>query len=171
MLFRSAVTATCMGQDAQGFLWIGTQTGLYRYDGARARKMTEVEAITGHYIVDLLIAPDGTPWFAGNRGIAHLKNGEFERLSISPAMMPLGTGNQIFAVDSQGIAFVLLFKGGVLRIDQRNPGSMNVFGKAENIQDNAAGIVRAPDDAIWIDRKSTRLNSSHRSLSRMPSSA
>jgi diguanylate cyclase (GGDEF)-like protein len=145
-----AVTATCMGQDAQGFLWIGTQTGLYRYDGARARKMTEVEAITGHYIVDLLIAPDGTPWFAGNRGIARLKNGEFERLPISPAMMPLGTGNQIFAVDSQGIAFVLLFKGGVLRIDPKNPGSMNVFGKAENIKDNAAGIVRAPDDAIWI---------------------
>jgi diguanylate cyclase (GGDEF)-like protein len=149
-LGMGAVTATCMGQDAQGFLWIGTQTGLYRYDGARARKMTEVEAITGHYIVDLLIAPDGTPWFAGNRGIAHLKNGEFERLPISPAMMPLGTGNQIFAVDSQGIAFVLLFKGGVLRIDPKNPGSMNVFGKAENIKDNAAGIVRAPDDAIWI---------------------
>ena len=149
-LGMGAVTATCMGQDAQGFLWIGTQTGLYRYDGARARKMTEVEAITGHYIVDLLIAPDGTPWFAGNRGIAHLKNGEFERLPISPAMMPLGTGNQIFAVDSQGIAFVLLFKGGVLRIDPKNPGSTKVFGKAENIQDNAAGIVRAPDDAMWI---------------------
>ena len=145
-----AVTATCMGQDAQGFLWIGTQTGLYRYDGARARKMTEVEPITGHYIVDLLIAPDGTPWFAGNRGIAHLKNGEFERLPIPPAMMPLGTGNQIFAVDSKGVAFVMLFKGGVLRIDAKNPATINVFGKAENIQEKAAGIVRAPDDAIWI---------------------
>ena len=145
-----AVTATCMGQDAQGFLWIGTQTGLYRYDGARARKMIEVESITGHYIVDMLIASDGTPWFAGNRGIAHLENGEFKRLAISPAMMPLGTGNQILAVDSQGVAFVLLFKGGVLRIDPKNPASSNVFGKAENIQENAAGIVRAPDDTIWI---------------------
>jgi diguanylate cyclase (GGDEF)-like protein len=149
-LGMGAVTATCMGQDAQGFLWIGTQTGLYRYDGARARKMTEVEPITGHYIVDLLIAPDGTPWFAGNRGIAHLKNGEFERLPIPPVLMPLGTGNQIFAVDSQGVAFVMLFKGGVLRIDPKNPATMNVFGKAENIQEKAAGIVRAPDGAIWI---------------------
>ena len=149
-LGMGAVTATCMGQDAQGFLWIGTQTGLYRYDGARARKMIEVESITGHYIVDMLIASDGTPWFAGNRGIAHLKNGEFKRLAISPAMMPLGTGNQIFAVDSQGVAFVLLFKGGVLRIDAKNPATMNVFGKAENIQEKAAGIVRAANDTIWI---------------------
>ena len=145
-----AVTVTCMGQDAQGFLWIGTQTGLYRYDGARARKMTEVEAITGHYIVDLLIAPDGTPWIAGNRGIAHFGNGEFEPLPIPAGVMPLGTGNQLFAVDSQGIAFVLLFKGGVLRIDPKNTAKMNVFGSTEGIQENAAGTVRGADDAIWI---------------------
>jgi len=67
------VTATAMGQDAQGFLWIGTQTGLYRYDGARAKKMTEVESVTGHYILDLLIAPDGTPWFAGSRELRTTK--------------------------------------------------------------------------------------------------
>src|SRR5579859_6191006 len=66
----AAVTTTALGQDAQGFLWIGTQTGLYRYDGNRAKKMLEVESLIGHYVVDLLIAPDGTPWFAGTRGIA-----------------------------------------------------------------------------------------------------
>ena len=60
-----AVTVTTMGQDAEGFLWIGTQTGLYRYDGARARKMTEVEPTTGHYIMDMVIAPDGTPGSPG----------------------------------------------------------------------------------------------------------
>jgi diguanylate cyclase (GGDEF)-like protein len=146
----AAVTVTCMAQDAEGFLWIGTQTGLYRYDGARARKMTEVEGITGHYMVDLLIAPDGTPWFAGNRGIAHLKNGAFEALEIPPAVMPLATGNQIFAVNGQAIAFVVLFNGGVLRIDPVNAAKMKVFGPADGIQENVAGIVRGADDTIWI---------------------
>src|SRR6267378_3792787 len=46
-----AITATALGQDAQGFLWIGTQTGLYRYDGTRAKKMPEVESIIGHNVV------------------------------------------------------------------------------------------------------------------------
>jgi diguanylate cyclase (GGDEF)-like protein len=145
-----AVTVTCMGQDAEGFLWIGTQTGLYRYDGARAKKMTETEGITGHYIVDLLIAPDGTPWFAGNRGIAHLKNGEFEPLEIPPAVLPLGTGNQIFAVNGQGIAFVVLSQGGVLRIDPAKAETMKVFGPVEGVQEKAAGILRGADDTIWV---------------------
>src|SRR5260370_42581769 len=45
-LGMSAVPATCMGQDAQGCLWIGTQSGLYRYNDARARKSTWVGAMT-----------------------------------------------------------------------------------------------------------------------------
>ncbi len=144
------VTVTAMGQDAQGFLWIGTQTGLYRYDGARARKMTEVESITGHYITDLLIAPDGTPWFAGNHGIAHFRNGQFEQLAIPATAMPLASGNQLFAVDSKGIVYVLLFRRGILRIQPGNPAATTVVGEAEGIQENAAGIVRAADDSIWF---------------------
>jgi diguanylate cyclase (GGDEF)-like protein len=145
-----AVTVTAMGQDAQGFLWIGTQTGLYRYDGARARKMTEVESIIGHYVTDLLIAPDGTPWFAGNHGIAHFRNGQFEQLAIPPSAMPLAAGNQLFAVDSKGIVYILLFKRGVLRFDPGNPSAARLIGEAEGILDASAGIVRAADDSIWF---------------------
>jgi diguanylate cyclase (GGDEF)-like protein len=145
-----AVTVTAMGQDAQGFLWIGTQTGLYRYDGARARKMAEVESITGHYVTDLLVAPDGTPWFAGNHGIAHFKNGQFEQLPIPASEMPMASGNQLFAVDSKGIVYILLFKRGVLRIDPGNPSATKLIGEAEGIEENAAGIVRAADDSIWF---------------------
>ena len=141
---------TAMGQDNLGFLWIGTQTGLYRYDGARAQKMTEVEGLIGHYVVDMLIAPDGTPWFAGNRGIAYYKEGRFESLAIPASAMALASGAQIFAVDSKGVVYALLFSHGVLRVDSQNPSKNVVLGEAEQISEPAAGIVRAEDDSVWF---------------------
>lgn len=146
----SAVTVTAMAQDSQGFLWICTQTGLYRYDGASAKKMTEVEGIVGHYVVDMLIAPDGTPWFAGNHGIAHYKNAKFEALAIPKSAMPLAAGNQIFAVDGKGVVYVLLFNRGVLRLDPEHGNNLKIFGAAEGVQGSTAGLVRAPDDAVWF---------------------
>ncbi len=145
-----AVTVTAMGQDAQGFLWIATQTGLYRYDGARAKKMTDVESIIGHYVTDLLIAPDGTPWFAGNHGIAHFHNGKFEALEIPHSAMPLATGNQLFAVDGKGVVYALLFKQGILRVEPGNPKATKVIGGTDGASENAAGIVRDADDSIWL---------------------
>ena len=145
-----AATATCVAQDAQGFLWIGTQTGLYRFDGTRAKKMTEVESFIGHYVVDMLIAPDGTPWFAGTRGVAFYKDGEFQPLRIPPSSLPLLNGVQIFAVDSEGVAYLLTYKRGMLVVDPRNPGTAETI--AQNLSDweTPAGIVRAPDDSIWF---------------------
>ena len=146
----SAVTVTAMGQDNQGFLWIGTQTGLYRYDGARAEKMTDVEGLIGHYVLDLVIAPDGTPWFAGNRGVAHYKDGQFESLAIPSSAMPLGNGTQLLAVDSKGTVFVALFKQGLLRATARPNSQIKILSETEGVGDSVAGITRADDDSIWF---------------------
>lgn len=145
-----AVTVTAMGQDHTGFLWIGTQTGLYRYDGARAQKMTDVEGLIGHYVLDLVIAPDGTPWFAGNRGIAYYKNGQFQSLALAGRAKALGSNSQMFAVDSKGVVYALLFDHGVLRVDPHNPGRNMVLGEGEGIGEPAVGIVRGDDDSIWF---------------------
>ncbi len=145
-----AVTATALAQDAQGFLWIGTQTGLYRYDGTRATKMIDVESMIGHYVVDMLIAPDGTPWFAGNRGIASYKNGEFHPLAMPAGSPPLLNGVQIFAVDSKGVVYLLLYKRGLLILDPKNPSKAEEAARDLGDWETSEGILRANDDSIWF---------------------
>jgi diguanylate cyclase (GGDEF)-like protein len=146
----AAVTATALGQDNQGFLWIGTQTGLYRFDGTRAKKMTEADNLIGHYVVDMLVAPDGTPWFVGNRGIAFYKNGEFQRLPIQETSMALLNGVQIFAVDSKGTAYVLMYKQGLLILDPNYPSKKETIGHDLSDWETQAGILRTSDDSIWF---------------------
>ena len=145
-----AVTATALGQDAQGFLWIGTQTGLYRFDGTRSKKMAEADSLIGHYVVDMVIAPDGTPWFAGNRGVAFYKNGELHRLPIPVTSMALLNGVQIFAVDSQGTAYVLMYKRGLMILDPKNSGITETIAQGMSDWEAQAGILRASDDSIWF---------------------
>ena len=165
-----AVTATALGQDSQGFLWIGTQTGLYRYDGTRAKKMPEVESIIGHYVVDLLIAPDGTPWFAGTRGIAFYKDGQFQKLEIPANSMPLLNGVQVFAVDRKGIVYALMYKRGLLIIDPKNPGKPEMIAQGLSPWETPEGIVRALDDSIWFTagRKLVRLSAGSHKIEVQP---
>ena len=55
----------------------------------------------------------------------------------------------------------------------KEPGGAAVDKTIEDSWRRVATALAAveKDPALWADRKSTRLNSSHRSLSRMPSSA
>jgi diguanylate cyclase (GGDEF)-like protein len=161
-----AVTSTALGQDAQGFLWIGTQTGLYRYDGTRAKKMPDVESMIGHYVVDLLIAPDGTPWFAGTRGIAFYKDGQFQKLEIPASSMPLLNGVQVFAVDSKGVVYALMYKRGLLILDPKNPGKTETIAQGLSNWEAPEGIVRAADDSVWFTagRKLAHLSADSRQV-------
>src|SRR4029078_12108862 len=57
---------SALAQDAKGYLWIGTQGGLVRYDGYRFRAWTSDPAnaatIGGSDVRALLAARDGTIW-------------------------------------------------------------------------------------------------------------
>jgi len=52
-----------IAQDAQGFLWTGTESGLYRYDGTRFHLMDAAEGLPCTAEVHgLYAAPDGAVW-------------------------------------------------------------------------------------------------------------
>lgn len=57
---------TALSQDRQGFIWIGTQKGLVRYDGYQFKHYQAERdnplSIAGNYISSLWSAPDGHVW-------------------------------------------------------------------------------------------------------------
>lgn len=57
---------TALVQDTRGLIWIGTQTGLVRYDGYRFRKFVNNPnnpfSVTGDYIYSLSATKDGRLW-------------------------------------------------------------------------------------------------------------
>ena len=61
---------TALAQDAQGFIWIGTQIGLVRYDGYQFRKFlhhtNDPTSMGGDYVLTLRVARDGRLWVGTN---------------------------------------------------------------------------------------------------------
>jgi len=69
----SQLSALALAQDRAGFLWIGTQVGLNRYDGASfrtfSRQHDRTDSISEHFVSALLADPDGSLWVGTINGL------------------------------------------------------------------------------------------------------
>ena len=84
-------------QDHNGFLWVGTQNGLFRYDGQQFVAMGVQDGLASPYIHSLVESPDGTLWAGSAQGISRLEQGKFVNV-------PRSTNPNGFVFNRNGIA-------------------------------------------------------------------
>jgi signal transduction histidine kinase/DNA-binding response OmpR family regulator/ligand-binding sensor domain-containing protein len=74
VLSQSSIHA--FAQDRRGFLWIGTQYGLDRYDGFEIQRFNhdpnDPETLSDDFVLDLLVDRDGMLWVGSRRGLDRL---------------------------------------------------------------------------------------------------
>jgi ligand-binding sensor domain-containing protein len=63
-------------QTTDGYIWVGTEAGLFRFDGVRfvSWSSQEVEQMPSTSITALLGARDGSLWIGTNAGLVHRVN-------------------------------------------------------------------------------------------------
>lgn len=88
-------------QDTAGFLWVGTEDGLYRYDGERFTRFDSANGLPSTWITDLLATPEGDLWICTPQGLAARNGGRFEAVRTSNGL-PAGACNAITR-DSRGV--------------------------------------------------------------------
>ena len=77
-----------IAQDRTGYLWVGTENGLFRYDGSQFREYGSGEGLNARIIEELYLGPDGTLWVGTTTGLYfERRNGNFAE--VRP---PGGTG-------------------------------------------------------------------------------
>ncbi len=99
-------TVQALAQTKDGFLWLGTEAGLVRFDGVEFqtydRKSTP--ALPGSDIRCLLATTDGALWIGTNAGLAQWKDGAVKTYTTKDGL----PDNGILVVDE--------FRGGVIKV-------------------------------------------------------
>jgi diguanylate cyclase (GGDEF)-like protein len=77
------ISALAISQDPQGYLWVGTQAGLARFDGHRFTAYTPASApgLPGAFINALLADSQGRVWVGTYKGLARWHDGGFSHLA------------------------------------------------------------------------------------------
>src|ERR1700757_4679458 len=84
---------TSIAQTADGYIWLGTEFGLLRFDGVRnvLWQPPAGQHLPSSRIFSLLVSRDGTLWIGTGEGLASLKDA---KITLYPQL----AGRQIFAL-------------------------------------------------------------------------
>ena len=72
-------TVSSIAQTPDGYLWLGTESGLFRFDGVRSVlwRPPANQELPSNWIFSLLVTRDGTLWIGTEKGLVSWKDGKF----------------------------------------------------------------------------------------------
>src|SRR5690349_2706993 len=146
----STKTVTALLQDSQGFLWIGTQSGLLRFDGTDVVTFTRDEGLPAGIINQLLLAPNGTVWVATASGVAHFDGKRFVALKLPSPTMSIQPIHQIFAIDRRGSLYIAT-SDGLLWVDGSDFNRTRLFTRKDGLPAGGIDALHfGSDGVVWF---------------------
>ncbi|HOY49138.1 MAG TPA: two-component regulator propeller domain-containing protein [Flavobacteriales bacterium] len=153
---------TCLTQDRDGYLWFGTNNGLYRFDGYSVTEYRHEAHNTNslsHNNVNCIYADKaGVLWVGTWGGLTRIdpNTQSFTRYKHDPRNIKSLSNNDIRAIqeDLAGNLWLGTFGGGINRLD-KSSGDFRIFqhssGNASSISSNYINVItRDRNGDLWI---------------------
>lgn len=150
----SQQTIRCISKTSDGFLWLGTQDGLNRFDGKNFKVYQHNEndprSLAGNFINRLIEGVDGTLWVAtGGKGVCyyHPDTDTFQKA-------PLEDGNYVtLALDNDGNVYTNSIQTGLTVLKKSN----NYAPEYYSAQEKTITAIAIKGNSILLGTKSGKL--------------
>ncbi|MEZ2417465.1 two-component regulator propeller domain-containing protein [Luteibacter sp. RCC_6_2] len=165
---------TALAQTRDGYLWLGTQTGLYRFDGVRFERYRPRQGgdFQASSVASLYAPPSGGLWVGFRYGVASFVDGDRATHYAASSGLPTGT---LYAIGGtpDGNIWAATFNG-LVRLDHGRwmsvGPSMGLPGvRARNLfVDREGRLWVATEDALaWLPRDGRRFEVATREVGRV----
>ncbi len=137
------VQAIAQGQD--GVLWFGTRGyGVFSFDGSQWTRYTTKVGLLSNVIYSVVVTPDGSIWFATDKGIARYDHRSWTSYLTTETEIPLsGIWRLAIAPDGTlwGFGYHLVYFDGAIWIETVERPDKGGF---------PVGLALAADGTVWI---------------------
>lgn len=136
-----------IAEDPEGRLWLASNTGVLRYDGARFERFGRAQGLRSEDVSSVLVDRLGRVWcgtFGG--GIARLEAGRFTTFDRRHGL-PDDYLTSVFSDREGNIWFGSLFSGAFRFVSERFATFDSAWGLGDGL---ITGIARSPDGAMWF---------------------
>ena len=142
-------TPTAIAQTSDGYLWVGTEGGLLRFDGVRFVPWTPPNGkqLRSISVFSLLGARDGSLWIGTDRGLSHWKDGDLTEYGKVRARI------ESILEDRRGTIWIT--RGRVQDssgpLCQIQSGLLKCYSKANGIPNRTANaLAQDAEGSIWF---------------------
>ncbi len=133
-------------QDTRGHLWVGTRSGVSRFDGADFVSFSRTEGLAHNVVRDILETADGAMWFATEGGVTRWQQGTFTNFTAAEGMP--GEACRCLAPDPAGGVWVGTYGDGLRRIRNGRVELPDGLGALAHGKVRAMIASRAGD--LWV---------------------
>jgi diguanylate cyclase (GGDEF)-like protein len=136
-------------QDTKGFLWLSTENGIFRYDGARFQSYGEKDGIPASNAAVFGEAPDGSLLVGNNLGLYRLSANQFRQVPM-PGATKVSFGAGIES-DGNGRSYIATDGGleAVTRDGRTNQLKLDLLPTPPHLGDRTAYGVLAEKNSVW----------------------
>jgi signal transduction histidine kinase/ActR/RegA family two-component response regulator len=140
-------TVQAFAQTPDGYLWLGTQNGLVRFDGSRFLVLTRANTpgLEHDAILALVTDADGTLWIGTAGGLSVRRNGSV-RSAVPVDRLPTPIVRAV-EPDGEGGAW-LATEAGLMRV---NANKVTVYRMSDGLpSDDVFALHRERDGTLWV---------------------